>query len=227
MYIVACKYSNIFPEHLKKHLGVTLAWPEYGLGCRKDFALTNIAVELATLLSFGILCPAYGVVCMALITVDISINKITTARFVKHHILDVSQEPAETISSTSPQVELFDRSAIDSHSSLKHCMWPAFTLSSIFMSMILWDMASDEVSFTQSIGIPLVTLLSPSIIWILTRHSNVYTQSLRAAEQKDIFATSKGNNQDNLGKDVIGNPLHKTEKTTEMKIVNPTITRNI
>jgi hypothetical protein len=66
------------------------------------------------------------------------------------------------------KVAYFDSSAAEAERSLKYCMWPAFTLSSMFMALILWDMASDEISFANSVAIPIIMLVTPTFLWLST-----------------------------------------------------------
>lgn len=191
LYLLACKYSDVFPESLKRGLRETLAWPEYGTQCRKSYTLCTITGELAALLSFGILCPAYAVVCVVSIIADVVVNRLIAVRYVRYYVSDEMLSQFEKVpSAIKLQLDLFDSSAVDSHSSLKHCMWPAFTLSAMFMSMFLWDMASDEISFERSLGIPIITLLTPLALWLSVSYSKVYDQSLQAIGQRSSFVAS-------------------------------------
>ena len=51
---------------------------------------------------------------------------------------------------------------------LKKAFWLIVWISALFISLVCWDIAGDEVSFAESVWIPLVTMSYPLCLWWIT-----------------------------------------------------------
>jgi hypothetical protein len=61
---------------------------------------------------------------------------------------------------------LLDYACLDINNHVYNCMWEVVYMSSIFIALLSWDVASDKVSWKESLWFPCVSISIPFILWL-------------------------------------------------------------
>jgi hypothetical protein len=153
----------------------SLIWPEITIFSRRDFILVLITSEIAVILTFGILSPIIIVSSTVSIISNILFWKFNLCRCLSHYLPSGS---VESIPEPNSNIWLIEISAIESTRCFKYAFWPAITISSYFISFILWDMCSDTMQFAACSWVPVIIAMTPLTLWIYNSRRKIKSQTL-------------------------------------------------
>ena len=226
MYVLLCINRDKIPKaFMSKN---SLIWPEITIFSRRDFILVLITSEIAVILTFGILNPVIIVSSTVSIISNILFWEFNLCRCLSYYLLpppSSSSSSSSTISSSAESIPepksniwLIEISAIESTRCFKYAFWPAITISSYFISFILWDMCSDTMPFATCSWVPVIVAMTPLTIWIYNSRRKIKSQILILG--KTIFDWNKSPEVSSSGDD-ISLQLNLKYRFTQDRISNP------
>jgi hypothetical protein len=148
--------------------------------------ISTLMNNLILLLSFGLCCPVLGSSVTGCICVNLVSWKMITGRFVKTHRCCLSIPPRRE---DQLLLILLEQQLEGVSSYLQLCKWPVILTSTLFTTLISWDMAGDKVGWMKALWVPIVGAVILMTIWfwdhLLTR---------KFSERDSLFPSSEASN---------------------------------
>jgi hypothetical protein len=129
--------------------------------CSKSILCFNILNNLMIMLTFGLCSPILAVAVTCVVVSNMSMLEVLMGRYVK--VLRGDDKNAALHFALVSMAKLY----LPLNAVLKQSFWLIVWVSAAFVSLISWDIATDDVGLFESIWIPLVALCFPLLLWTI------------------------------------------------------------
>ena len=129
------------------------------LFCPKSTYCFAVLNNLLLMLTFGLCSPVLAFAILCSVLVKLSVKVVVMSTFTK---MMIGEERSEILSA-------FSESFLSLRKVLVHSFWVITWCSALFLALICWDLAMDEVGWVKSAWIPVMILCYPLLLGGLSR----------------------------------------------------------
>jgi len=161
VFLARCKIENV-PKVLLQSYGAII-WPNeiftkdlFRFVIDAEEIMTTQNLHISVMLTFGLLSPPLLISVIVAMCTDFLLWRILIGRYLLINV--------DTLSRATLEIECLSAWRCPNNS-----MWPTILSSSIFLGLILTDMAADEVLSISIISISIYFVSLPILLWVLRK----------------------------------------------------------
>jgi hypothetical protein len=201
-------WMDIFPGvYWPMRWNNSTAASDIGMAMVKPHKIISFAINNTILLfSFGLCSPVLGCYITLSLCVNLCFNLLMIGRFIswrlepwkRDHLQEDHKIQSTKLYSGDPFIYLLNQQVEGAHASFQAGKWPVIFTSTLFITLLCWDMVGDQVGWYAGLWVPFVgfAILLILAVWerVLVTRSGVCLSNLILSTLTGILHTSPSSN---------------------------------